>query len=530
MTRALDVAVVGGGPVGLVTALLLDRQGLECRVFERSRQPLGLPRAVHLDDEGLRVLEEVGVGHTVNAEAVPLSGMSLVDPRLEPFVTFERDPTPGPLGFPASVMIHQPQVEAHLRAAAWGRGLLQVGSEVTDLIQGPDGVRLTLDVGGREVTRLAGRVVGCDGAHSAVRSLAHIADRDLGFRQRWLVMDLVVEREPDHPNRVLQVCDPRGPATSVPVGRGRHRFEFMIDRGDGPLDVDELVRAALPRCRRWLKGVAFNVERAVPYTFRARVADRFRDGRVALAGDAAHEMPPFLGQGLGAGLRDASSLAWRLGLLAQGRADERLLDTYEDERQRHVIEVVAVTRRVGRIVADRSVLRSGLRRRALAALDGALRGKGGLSAVKMPPLAPGPLVDAARHGGQGGPAGRPLPRPQVRAAGRVEPLDGVLGPGFGVLGIGVDPRIGIPVALRRWWEDIGARFVALDTDPRQAAGIESGFDPSGQMRAWARKHRVALVVTRPDRIVLGAYPPPRPDALSPVAELTSRLRAGGLWG
>ena len=527
----MDVAVVGGGPVGLVTALLLDRHGVRCEVYEREPTSPELPRAVHLDDEALRVLSEVGVGEEINADGRPVAGMSLVDARLEPFLTFARDPSPGPLGFPASVLVHQPDVDARLRAAAAQRGLLRPGAEVTGLEQGADGVTLTIAEQGRSTRCTARYAVGCDGAHSDVRAWAGIGDCDLGGRQRWFIVDLRVEGEPDHPNRVLQICDPRGPATSVPVGGGRHRFELMIDRDEGgTLDRDELVRTTLDRCRPWIGDTGVWVERAVPYTFRARLAQQFRRDRVLLAGDAAHEMPPFLGQGLCAGLRDAANLAWRLALVTRGQAEEAVLDGYDAERRAHVGEVIAVSRRVGRIVADRRVVRSRLRRGALAAVGRVVRDRGGLGGVQMPALPSGAFVDASPRGGAGGPPGRPVPRPTVRAAGRVEPLDRLMGPGFGVLGIGVDPRAGLPLAVRRWWEDLGARFVALDADPRDAAGIVYGQDLSGTLLSWATTHEVALVVVRPDRTVLGAYPATPAGELSPLAELTSRLRRAGVRG
>ncbi len=523
LEEAYDVVVVGGGPVGVTLGLLAEQHGARTVVLERGEEVFPRPRAVHLDDESLRVLTDAGAGDLVE-RCRPIAGMSLLDAAGRMLVTFERHPGPGPLGLPASSLIHQPDVERRLRALADARGLLARGCEVVAHDEVGDAVVVDVAADGARHRLHARHLVGCDGAGGQVRRRAGIGDADLGFTQRWVVVDLLPSRPLEHPPRVLQLCDPSWPATSVPTGGGRHRIEVQL-APDTPTDAaaeQRAVDAVVAWGCSWLGDPDAEVERAAVYLFRARVAETLRRGRVLLAGDAAHEMPPFLGQGLGAGLRDAANLGWKLGLLARGRASDDLLDTYDAERRPHALEVVRAARRVGRLVGERRRWRARLRDGALRAGERWLR-RWAPSAMTMPPLAAGPLVDAAAAT-----AGWPLPRPVVTVEGRRQTLDAVLGTDFGVLGLGVDPRLGLAASLRRRWEDFGVRFLAVDADPRDAAGIVPVGDRSGVLRAWGRAQGAAIVVVRPDRVVLGGYPAPPPGALSPLVTAASGLRAAGI--
>lgn len=475
----LDVAVVGAGPVGLTLAALLERRGLACQVLEARDAPTDLPRAVHLDDEAQLILEEAGVAGDVAFR--PLDGMALVDARLRPLFAFRRDRQP--LGRPASVLMHQPDLEQALRGRA--AHLIRTGARVTGLRAAGDAVELSV-AGGAPVT--ARWVVGCDGAQSTLRGLAGIGLDDLGFRQRWLVVDLRVAEPVRHPAEVLQICDPARPATSVPVGAGRHRFELRAHAWES---ADELAGRAEGLVDGWARelGVAVTgLERAAVYEFRGRLARTFQRGRVLLAGDAAHEMPPFLGQGLCTGLRDAANLAWKIACVQEGRAHPRLLGTYGAERRPHARVAIRWTAAIGAVVSDRRRVRAASRDRLLraAAATGALAR---LSTLRAPALPGGPLVERD---------GRPRSARLVDEGG----ADGR----FGIVGVGVDPLAGLPAGVVRWFEGLGAVFLRTEASDRR---------------------RTALVVVRPDRIVLGRYRP-LPGRPSPLADLAVRLSHAGL--
>jgi 3-(3-hydroxy-phenyl)propionate hydroxylase len=490
-SATVDVAIVGAGPVGLTLASLLQRLGVSCVVLERSRAPYDLPRAVHLDDEALRTLDAAGVAAALDVR--PVDGMSLVDADLRPFVTIDRPARAA--GRPASVLMHQPHLEQALRAQAGAS--LRTGRTVHGLAHGSDDAALTLTDG----TRVAARwVVGCDGAGSTLRRLIGMRSTDIAFRQRWLVVDLRVSGRTRHPPRVLQICDPHRPATSVPVGGGRHRFEFRArpDETDAELAAraSELVA---PLAARLGMGTGA-VERAAVYEFRGRVARRFRWGRVLLAGDAAHQMPPFLGQGLCTGLRDVGNLAWKLAYVVDGRATPDLLDTYTRERRPHALRTVRLTAAVGRVISDQRPARAAVRNGAVGLAERLLP-TGRLGALDVPPLPIGPLVERGR---------RPWTRPHA-IPGTIDAHLGSfdVGPGrFAVVGCGVRPDTGLPVALRGWWERLGTAFVT--------AAAPADGDPH-------------ICVVRPDGILLGSYTAPGTGTLSPLAPLATRLSgAGGL--
>ncbi|WP_165491867.1 bifunctional 3-(3-hydroxy-phenyl)propionate/3-hydroxycinnamic acid hydroxylase [Egibacter rhizosphaerae] len=517
--EAVDVVIVGAGPVGVALALDLVRRGLRVVVCEQAMDVHPLPRAVSLDDEAQRWLADLGA----SVQTRPLRGMTLVDADHRELLRFDRPPEEATLGHPPAALVHQPDLERELRRRfeACAPGALRLGVTVLGVTPAPGDPRPA-----RACTRvvtsagdLAARwVVGCDGAGSLVRALAGIDDETRGTSQRWLVCDFRVEDGPGgdrdgasprtNPSppvgdravpEVVQVCDPARPATSVPVGRGRHRLEFRLRRGETGREVGSRLGAL---ARPWFADRPLDVERAAVYEFRARVAGRFRAGRLLLAGDAAHEMPPFLGQGLCTGFRDAANLGWKLAAVVHGAADPRLLDSYDAERQPHAARVVDVADRIGRVVGDRSSTRAAIRNRAIAAGASLTRGRAGLAAQRMPPLPAGPLVSRpGRRGPQGRRAGGLVGHPAPAVLGSA-----LSGPAFTLLRTGDwPPEGGLLAALR-----------GVGVQSRRVAPATIAAAGAGDARA---------LVVRPDGIVAAVL---RDD--HDLVRLGRGLRRAGLRG
>lgn len=346
----VDVLVVGGGPVGVAVALVAAHRGLSARVLERSDDVYQLPRAIVMDDEVQRVFQGLGLGEGLAALTTPLRGAEFVDVAGRRIVGIEMpEPVVGPLGQHLLVAYDQPELEAWLRDRAQAAGVdLRLGVTVTAV--GQDDARAWADTGGERHT---GRwLVAADGAASPTRKALGIEFEDQGFDQEWLVVDLDVtddEARTSLPDLVQQICDLDRPTTYVP-GHGRYRrWEFQLQEGEDPVALAE--PATVWRLLdEWVEPHQAVLRRAVVYRFHATVAARFRADRIFLAGDAAHQMPPFLGQGLGAGLRDAANLGWKLEAVAAGRASDRLLDSYKVERRPHSAATVAHAVATGRLI------------------------------------------------------------------------------------------------------------------------------------------------------------------------------------
>ena len=394
-----DVAIVGFGPVGSALAILLAQRGRTVTVLERWPEPYPLPRAVHFDHEVGRILQSCGIGDEVRAVSEPAEIYEWRNATGTTLLRFGQQGD-GPSGWPASSMFNQPALEALLARRAADLGVdVRRGVEVTAVDQHDDRVVVT----GADGSTVAARyVVGCDGANSAVRGLADLPVEDLGFFYDWLIVDVILDEPRVFDPINLQVCDPARPTTAVSGGPGRRRWEFMRLPHESLEELNDEARA-------WELLAPWDVhlgnarlERHAVYTFNARYARRWRAGRVLLAGDAAHLMPPFAGQGMCSGLRDAANLAWKLDLVVAGRASDALLDSYQEERLPSVKAAIEFSMELGKVIcvpdpaeaAARDEAMAGGRRRRAGGRPGAARREFGVHppgrAARRPAVRAGP--------------------------------------------------------------------------------------------------------------------------------------------
>jgi 3-(3-hydroxy-phenyl)propionate hydroxylase len=395
-----NVIVVGAGPVGCTTALLLADRGIPVTIIERYPQPHPLPRAVHLDDEVARILHRVGVSDAFLAGSRPASGLRLLDARHRVMAEFRRDTGATDNGFPGANMFHQPELEALLFRRVDQHPLIDLHRGVE--VRAVDGAHDPLSsppvrVHTRAVADEAARtftgslVLGCDGANSTVRRRAGIHMQDLRFTERWLVVDVRAATPLDTWDGVEQVCDPTRAATFMRVTGDRYRWEFQLRDGEDETDLIRRLGELLEPWtgRRDLAGL--EVTRSAVYTFRARLATHFQVGRAFLLGDAAHLTPPFIGQGLAAGIRDADNLAWKIAHVMTGRATPDLLTTYQTERRPHAAAMIRKAKLVGWAMTGGQDAAAAVRRLLLAAAVRSVRVRDAVASTATPRLRSGAL-------------------------------------------------------------------------------------------------------------------------------------------
>lgn len=345
-----DVVVIGGGPVGVALSIALKGQGLDSVVLEKEPDIYHLPRAIGMDEEIQRCVGSIlDLDDKMQALLTPLTSAQFVDADHNRILGFDvPDDFVGRLGYAPMGMYYQPNLDAMLRDTAVARGVdLRVSADCVDLVDTGAGVEAMTADGDTVGARWA---VACDGAASPTRKRLGITPIDQGFDQHWVVIDMEwLGDESELRGGATQICDPERPGTFVPGDKWHRRWEFQALPGE---TAEELTADAKvwELVAPWMTPDQGRIIRAVSYRFHAVVAERMREGNIFLAGDSAHQMPPFNGQGLNSGLRDAFNLAWKMGMVARGTAGDQLLGTYDEERRPHAAQVVAHAVDTGRLI------------------------------------------------------------------------------------------------------------------------------------------------------------------------------------
>lgn len=472
-----DVALIGYGPAGATLANLLGQAGLSVVVVEKDAEIYPLPRAIHFDGEVMRVFQSTGLRREVEAISRPgLKGMHFVNAEGETLLIRGGTTAQGPHGCANNYYFHQPELEVVLRQGVkrFDQVSVRLQHEVTDIQELTDHALLSVtDLSTQTTDTLQARyVVGCDGARSLVRKLLGSPMKDLGLHQAWLVFDVLLkDGAPELPDHTVQHCDPARPMTYCNVTNNRRRWEIMLMPGDDPEQLvhpDRLWQLV----SRWITPEHADIERAALYTFHSIIAQGWRKSRLLLAGDAAHQTPPFLGQGMCAAIRDVSNLAWKLQAVLSGLSGDALLDTYESERSPHVDAFIALAVSLGDIIQTTDP-------EAARARDAKFRqGQPEIFQFPAPVLGQG-MVSAGPA-----PVGQTFPQPQL-TNGKL--LDEVVGNHFVVIAT-ANVLAQVSAATRQIWRDWQVATLSAE---------------DAALADWLNTQGTQAVLVRPDRYIVG---------------------------
>jgi 3-(3-hydroxy-phenyl)propionate hydroxylase len=537
---SVDVVIVGAGPVGLTLANVLGGQGVRTLIVEERDTLIDYPRGVGLDDESLRTFQSIGLVDAVLPHTVPNQILRFFDADRRLLV--EMAPPDARFGWPKRNGFVQPMVDAELLAGLDRFDCVSVrwSTVMTDCVEDADGV--TVHLGGGDTVR-ARYVVGCDGGRSATRHLMGVSFEGTTSSTRWVVIDLA--NDPlGHPNSEVG-ADPRRPYASISIAHGIRRFEFMIhdhetdEQASDPRFVAQLLSSFVPHPDK------VDIIRHRVYTHHSRIAGAFRKGRLLLAGDAAHLMPVWQGQGYNSGIRDAANLGWKLAAVVKGHADDALLDTYDMERRKHARAMIDLSTMVGRVISPTNRHVATLRDRVIRAASIVPTLKRYVLEMRfkpMPRYETGAVVHAGTPPAKGSVVGTLFIQPRVDTRGRADVLlDDVIGPGFAVLCWNNDPRRVLgDIAFARW-KQLGATFIAArpqtqlhwtPADTPEDPDVVVVGDRTGALKRFFDATTDSVLFLRPDRCIAGACIAQRAPELSTrlfdaLHLVDTRTREGG---
>lgn len=505
--EVVDVVVVGCGPVGGIAANFLGLQGLSTLVIERDLSMFTQPRAFSCDDEAQRNFQSAGLEGELAVDLWPCKTMDYIDGSKQVLGSVAFSELDFGLSHPAISFFNQPQLEMMLRKGLkrFPQSELRLGHELAGYTQDADFV--TVQIKDRRTGRVrevrARFLLGCDGSHSTVRALMGVKMMGTSYEEPWIAISGTTEvPEPDF---TYYVCDPLRPGFVTRCVYNEVRMDFLLHEKERT-EVMEKAAVVERLLAPYVDPQKIQLQRASVYTFQAKVAERWRDGRVFLLGDAAHVMPPFAGQGLCSGIRDAMNLSWKLALVARGAASEALLDTYERERHPHAVDMIKTTIAMGRVLLARNRIIAALRNALLKLLFRIPRTQRFMRNYEFKPKAlvsQGLIAGGTRR--KGAAEGSYFPQPKVGLAdGKTARLDDVCGRGFVVFTLASADET-VRQSAEALAREIGGLWLRiLPAERAQEARTGDVVDTSGKLAAWFAQYQADAAVIRPDHYVYGA--------------------------
>ncbi len=493
-----DVAIVGFGPTGAVAAGLLGLQGIRTFVCDELTEVYDKPRAIALDHEIMRVFQQLGIAQALEPFTEPFTNSEFYGVDGQLIKCMSTVAPPYPLAFTPSLVFTQPAMEAVLRQRISSMPSVQVdlGQKVTGLHQSDDAVTLTVTDAQGQTRQVSARyLIACDGASSFVRKQMGIELQDLGFDEPWLVVDVLVNDKglAKLPKVSVQYCEPQRPCTYVIGPKNHRRWEIALNPGEDPKAM-ATPEATWQLLSRWLQTNEATLWRQASYQFHALVAKDWRRDRVFLAGDAAHQQPPFLGQGMCQGIRDAANLSWKLANVVQARARDALLDSYGTERKGHVTELTSRIKGIGQLVGQRDVQKARERdARLLAECGGQVQP---MPRQNVQPALVGGCLDASGHAA----VGTLFPQAWIEQATGPVRMDDLLGCGWRLL-LQADADAAWTQAATHAHPNLQIQVQCLN-----APGFQ---ESSGVLASWFERMACKAALVRPDHYVYGAFDTPQ---------------------
>lgn len=516
-----EVAILGAGPVGLTLANYLSKQGVQVTVIEQLDQLIDYPRAIGIDDEALRTIQSLGLVEQVLPHTTPNHAMRFLTPKGHCFADIQ--PLTREFGFSRRNAFIQPQVDNVLLQGLKQYPQTQVlfSRQLTEFSQDAQSVTLKMQnkQGQNEVVK-AQYLIACDGGNSVVRRTLNIGFDGKTAPNQWIVID--IENDPLATPHIYLCCDPVRPYVSAALPHGIRRFEFMVMPGETqeelskPENINKLLAKVLPNTQN------IEVIRQRVYTHNARIADKFRVDRILLAGDAAHIMPVWQGQGYNSGMRDAFNLGWKMALVVKGKAGPELLDSYQIERKDHAKAMIDLSVMAGHVLAPPKKWQGFVRDGIAYALNYIKPIKQYLLEMRfkpMPQYHDGVLIQNKL---KNSPVGKMFIQPKVElVSGEQVLLDEIIGNDFAILAWGVDPQWGLSETSLQQWKKLGVKFiqvlpaVQLQNEKRkQYDGVICVGDIGTDIRTWFGRTNDSMVILRPDRFVAALAIPQSVDQIS----------------